>query len=198
MTTMLANILAEDDGGWLNFVWIAVLLIFAGLGKLADWLSKRHAGEKADRKAAQRRQTREAKREESPYDLQPQRKPRQTPPAIRQRAAATPPPRHPGGLISVDVQHTHVDDELKRQQARLRNEEAQRQKRLAKLKALKKQQQAADRLESADQEAAQASQKGPGIRIDLTNNRRALAAVVMREILSQPKALRTEPEPWEV
>jgi len=207
MAFSVAIILADSDG--MGGLWLILVLVMAGLGKLADYLVKRKQEQDAEKEREKfrlQRQQRQQNQQGQGARPAPPRAQARSPfhaPSAMPRTQPPPPPRQEVrsvGLVDAPAPvRSEDDEEILRVQRRLAQAEQKRQQRqTAQYRASADKRRTAREVEDVA-EAAAAVEKANRhrVRVDLSTRSRALGAIIGLEILSPPKALRDQPELWD-
>ena len=183
MTFQWYNILATDDDGWVGTLIFVGLLVFSLVGHLIKKAQEKRQVEEADRKVEQSKRRHAAEKHAS-EDMQTE------PPPV--------PTRPPVSTAGVPVIHAAealghgVGQEVMQARKQLAAKKRQQQQRLAEIKHLQ------PTIGATTVRAEHVSRDGPKIHINLTSPKAAKTAIICAEILGLPKALRTDPEPWDM
>lgn len=182
---------ANDGGGIINILILVVMLILGLVGHIIKKAQEKRQVEQADDKVEQAKRRRAqqiaagARQVDSASPQQPQ--PDSLPPRRLPAAGIAQQPAHVGADLAEGVR-----GEVSKVRRHLSAEQADRKRRFAHVKGMK----SGLRPESAQAEVPVSRQ--PRIRLDLSSRKAARTAIICAEILGPPKALRTEPEPWEL
>ncbi len=183
----LSRAAADDDGGLVNILILVVMMVIGLVGHLIKKAQEKQQVDQADSKVA------EAKRRQvsSPHEAPP---PRRRPTAAEQVVAlhsavatkAKPPPPPARAELAQGVR-----EEVRKVRQHLLAEQTGRGRRLVHIEALK--------LGIGPETAPAETPSGekPKIRLNLSNPKAARTAIICAEVLGLPKALRSDPEPWE-
>ncbi len=200
MTFQWHNLLAADDDGLVNILILVVMVIIGLIGHLIKKAQEKRQTDEADRKVE------EAKRR---HARQPHAAPPRRPTTAAEQAAAVlqsavatkakppPPPRQPVAGVKPQPVGARADlaqgvrEEVRKVRQHLSAEEADRRRRLVHIESLK----SGIGAEPAPAEAPIGEK--PKIRLNLSSPKAARTAIICAEVLGLPKALRSDPEPWE-
>ena len=216
MTFQWYNLLAADDDGLVNILVVVVLAVIGLIGHFIKKAQEKRQVDEANRKVAEAKQRRARQVAAEGRQVAPQAvpggadsPPRLPPTPVQQAAAAFqsaaatkaappfPPDRRPVAEAKPQPVRKHADlaegvrDEVRKVRQHLSTEETARHRRLAHIKELK------SNIAAETPPAETAVAEGPKIRLNLTSPKAARTAIICAEILGTPKALRTDPEPWE-
>ena len=211
MTFQWHNLLAaDDDGGIINILVIAAMLIFGLVGHFIKKAQEKQQVEQANRKVeeAKRRHAQmvasgQLKADSEQRAVPPRRPSTAAQPTGRRaavlqaaRAADVKPPlplraAKPQPVYAQFDLAEGVREEVRKVQQHLSTEQADRSHRLEHPEVLKP-----DIGPEPPPAEAHAEDK-PKIRLNLDNPRAARTAIICAEVLGPPKALRSDPEPWE-
>ncbi|MDY7011070.1 MAG: hypothetical protein SVV80_10020 [Planctomycetota bacterium] len=183
----------DDDGGIINILVLVVMLILGLIGHIIKKAQEKKQIEQADRRVeeAKRRHAQQVaaglqKADSATRAAPPRRPPPPPPPPARQAVAGV--KQQP---VSADLAQG-VREEVRKVRRHITAEETDRSRRLARVEVLKS-------GIGAEQTPADASTgQKPKIRLNLSNPKAARTAIICAEILGPPKALRSDPEPWEL
>jgi len=182
-----ASILARDEVDVIEFVVILVILAIGGIAG---------AIQKARQKKAEQEAAEGAKRETG------QAPPQRPAPRPQQRPQRRPVPQQQPPPRPAAPEPVRVRDELRIQQQRRRQIEAERARRLAAPKSPQADTAAIEErvvsVEPAQGPAPPVPSLAGGLDIGLLTPANARRAIVMHEILAPPKALRRDAEIWDL
>ncbi len=207
MTFQWHNLLADDDGGIINILVVVAMLIFGLVGHFIKKAQEKQQAEQADQKvqeAKHRHAQMVASRRPNADSASPVAPPLR-PATAAQRAAAVlqaamaaktkppPPPRaaKPQPLHAQFDLAEGVREEVRKAQQHLSAEEADRSHRMERPEVLKSD------IGSVSLSAEAPAEEKPKIRLNLGSPKAARTAIICAEVLGPPKALRSDPEPWE-
>ena len=185
MTFQWYNILAADDDGLINILVLVVMGVIALVGHLIKKAQEKRQVEEADRKVEEAKR-RHAAEKYAPEETKP-------PPA-------PPRPSVPAAGVKQQAQVIHAatalgqgtSQEVIQMREQLAAKEMRQRKRLASTKHLQ------PKIGGKAVRAESVSSDGPKIHLNLTSPKAAKTAIICAEILGPPKALRADPEPWDM
>ena len=170
---------AADDDGLINILVLVVLLVIGLIGHLIKKAQEKRQVEEADRKVEQAKRRHAAK-------------------ALSEHAQTKPFAPAAGAKQQVPVIHAAADlgqgvsQEVLQVRKQLAAKEMRQRQRLAPMKPLQ------PTIGGKEMRTKHAPKDGPEIHINLTSPKAARTAIICAEILGLPKALRTDPEPWDM
>jgi type IV secretory pathway VirB10-like protein len=211
--------LAADSSDLVGFL---AFLVIAAIGAIYNWLTnQKKAEEEARQREALERRRRElaAQQAQEPAEQDeddtpviwptptatPTPQPRTEAPRMVRRSPyvkrTTPQPAATRAAQAADQSRVRVDEELRRQQQRLEQEELERQHRLAEYRPPESDEVAiASRIVHVQPKTAVVAAGSPEsgeFRVDLQSAAAARSAIIFSEILGRPKALRHGDEMWD-
>ncbi len=178
------NILAADGDGLIGTVIFVALLIFSLIGHVIKKAQEKRQVEEADRKVEESKRRHAAAKISSERAQTEPAPPAIAPPAqVKQQASV---------IHAATTLGKGVNQEVLQAEKRLVAEQAQQRKRLAGVKRLQ------PTIGGKAARAERTVADGPKIHLNLTSPKAAKTAIVCAEILGLPKALRSNPEPWDM